>query len=218
MGLFDPLKVNQPIQIELPGDEVTYYRSIVEAIFIDRFTVTSPTKAAAVIPLAPGTIVTIIFTDNTAIYTFTTEVISQNRKPPATLLLGKPIEMKRIQRRNFVRLDTRLPISLNKFNKNLHPGKELFSGTAFDISGGGMMFGCNTPLECGDVLEATINLNRQITVKTLGRVVRVMHNPPKSREKYSVGFEFRVIEEPVRDKIIRFIFNQQRELRKKGLL
>ncbi len=218
MGAFEPLKENQPVEIELPGSELSIYRSRVEHVGDDRLVVASPMKGGAIIPVRPGTVVKVIYTDNVAVYTFSAEVLSQNLSNPSILLLNKPIDSKRIQRRNFVRLDTRLTVNLTRLDDKFIPSGETFSATTVDISGGGMMFEGNTLLQMGDVLEAVICLNEHETVRAIGRIVRIMENPPKSRNRYSVGFEFIIIEETERDKIIRFIFNRQRELRRKGLL
>ena len=218
MGSFDPLKVNQPVEIELPNDDKNRYRSRVESMLADKITVASPLKAGSLIPIIPGTIVKVNYTDNVAIYTFTTEVISQNRQNPPTLTLGQPFDVKRIQRRNFVRLDAKLAVTLHKVDENFAPIGESFAGTTVDISGGGSMFGCSTLLHMGEVLESAVYLSENETVKAIGRVVRFVENPSALRNKYSAGLEFTVIEESERDKIIRYIFNRQRELRRKGLL
>ncbi len=218
MGAFDPLKVNQPLEIELPNDGKNCYRSRVEALTVDRITVASPLKASSIVPISPGTIVKLTYTDNVAIYTFTTEVISQNSKDPPTVTLGPPSDVKRIQRRNFVRLDERLAVTLHKLDDNYAPSGEIFAGMTVDLSGGGTMFGSNTILQMGDTLEAIVYLGENESIRAVGRVVRFVENPAKAKDKYSVGMEFTVIEETERDKIIRFIFNRQRELRRKGLL
>ncbi|PKM80861.1 MAG: hypothetical protein CVU89_12015 [Firmicutes bacterium HGW-Firmicutes-14] len=218
MGSFDPLKVNQPIELELPGDELHRYRSKVEELTGDRVVVMSPMKGGCVITLKPGTQIKIIYRDNIAVYTYLSRVITQNNDHVSTVTLAQPTEIRRIQRRNFVRLDTRLKVKLVKLDAKFNPKSEEFSATTVDISGGGLMFNCSVRLEPGEVLQASLCLNPNETVRAIGRVVRSLENPPGVRETYSVGFEFTVIDEIERDKIIRFIFNQQRELRRKGLL
>ncbi len=218
MGAFEPLKVNQPVEIEIPGEQSVCYRSRVEYVSDDRLIVASPMKSGAIVPVRRGTVVKVTYTDNVAVYTFSSEVLSQNISGIPTLILDRPSDSKRIQRRNFVRLDTRLTVNLSLLNEKYIPSGETISATTVDISGGGMMFVCDTNMKVGDVLEAVINLSEKETVTAIGRIVRIVENPPKSRNRYSAGFEFTIIEEAERDKIIRFIFNQQRELRRKGLL
>jgi c-di-GMP-binding flagellar brake protein YcgR len=218
MGLFDPIRVNRPVDIELPGKELERYSSNVVAISENNLVITLPVKNKDHILLKSGIIIKVIFSDNIAIYTFTAEVVSQNSTTPVTVNLGKPIETRRIQRRNFVRLDTRLKVTLEKLDEKCNSTNNSFSATTVDISGGGMMFSCSEKLELGDFLESMIFFDADEKVSAIGRVVRVISNQPQAREKYSVGFEFAVIDEAERDKIIKYIFTSQRELLRKGLI
>jgi len=218
MNPFEPLKENQPVELEIPGDDDNYYRSRVEAVFEDKLVVAAPLVKGELVPLMHGAAIKVTYTDNVAIYVFTCEIIAVDRGTLATVTLGSPFEVKRIQRRNFVRLDVKLQVTLYKLNPNLAPSDATFSATTVDISGGGMMFVTGYRPEIGELLEATLHLNEKEKIKAFGRVIRVTENRPDAREKFSVGFEFTVIGESARDLIIRFIFNQQRELRKRGLL
>jgi len=218
MGLYDPLKVNQPVEIELPGNSKFSYRSRVEEIFRSKLTLAAPLKKGQIVSLSVGTTVEVSYTDQMAIYTFESQVISQNTNTPPTVTLGEPYNLRRTQRRNFVRLDVGLSIVFTQIDDDSKPMGETFSGTTVDLSGGGAMFVCNTLLKHGVILDIAIYFSKNDSVKALGRVVRFTEKPSHTKQKYSVGLEFTVIEESERDKIIRFIFNRQRELRKKGLL
>ena len=218
MGLYDPLKVNQPVEIEMPEISKVSYRSRVEGILSNKITLAAPLKQGQIVPLSPGTTVKVIYTDQMAIYSFLSQVISLNRQNLPTVILGEPYDLQRIQRRNFVRLEATLNIIITQVDEDYKPAGETFSGTTVDLSGGGAMFLCNTVLKCGDSLATMVYLSDNDSVKALGRVTRFVENLPNAKHKYSVGIEFTVIEESERDKIIKFIFNRQRELRKKGLL
>ncbi len=218
MGSFDPIKINQPIELELPGDALTQYRSKVQSLSEDRMVVAVPVKGASRVALEHGQKVKVIYTDSTAVYVFFTTVVSQASENAETITLGRPYDIRKIQRRNFVRLDTRLKVLLCNLDNSFERKGTPFEALSVDISGGGVMFMCDEVLSPGDILDADIFLSQSERVRAIGRVVRFTENPPKTKLKYSVGFEFTVIEESERDKIIRFIFNQQRELRRKGLL
>ncbi|MDT3699264.1 MAG: PilZ domain-containing protein [Thermincola sp.] len=217
MGIYEPLKVNQPVEIELPKSK-DCYRSRVEGILSNKITLAAPLKQGQIVSLSPGTIVRVMFSDQMASYSFKSKLISQNRQNPPTVTLGEPYDLKRTQRRNFVRLETKLSIVFAEVNEDYETVGDTFSGTTIDLSGGGVMFACNTLLKYGDILDLTVVLTESDSAKALGKVVRFSENPPNSKQKYSVGLEFTAIEESERDKIIKFIFNKQRELRRKGLL
>lgn len=218
MGLYDPLKVNQPVEIELPEISKASYRSRVEGILINKITLAAPLKQGQIVSLSPGTPVKVIYSDQMAIYSFVSQVISLNRQTPPTVTLGEPYDFQRTQRRNFVRLDAILSITITQVDEDYKPVGETFSGTTVDLSGGGAMFVCNTKLKFGDSLDTMIYLSDNDSVKAVSKVTRFVENLPNAKQKYSVGLEFTVIEESERDKIIKFIFNKQREMRKKGLL
>lgn len=218
MGSFDPLKENQPVELEISGDDNNRFRSRVEAVLDSELLVAAPIKGGALVPVQPGTVIKVTYVDTVAIYTYWCEIISRNGNIPPTLTLGRPIGFKKIQRRNFIRMDVKLPVTLQRLNGEYAGTGESFTVTTADLSGGGMLFTTSNELAAGDLLEGTIELTGKDNIKVIGRIVRIIENPPKAEHRFSAGFEFIAIDEADRDKIIRYIFDQQRELRRKGLL
>lgn len=214
--MFDPLKINRPIDITTGGSQSNTYRCKVKGFSGERMVALLPAEVTNPSDLIPGTKVKINYVDNTAVYSFYSEIIVLGSGMPLTVTLGKPLGLSRTQRRNFVRLDIKLKVISNKIDEDTT--NESFTATTIDISGGGILFGCNTELTAGQTLEATVFLSDNQTVTANGRVVRVIENSASSKQRFSVGFEFISIKESERDKIIKFIFNQQRVLRNKGLL
>lgn len=218
MGSFDPLTEKQPIIIQIPDDHENHYRYIIKAVSDDRLVASALCSSGELeVCIQPGSMVKVTYIDKVALYVFFSPVLAFNDKP-STLTLGKPINCKRIQRRNFVRLNARLKVISNILDDDMHVSDQSFAAKTIDISGGGLLFGCDVELKVGQVLEATIYLNDNETVKAIGQVVRVIENSANSKEKYSVGFEYTNIKECDRDKIVRYILAQQRLLRVKGLL
>lgn len=218
MGVYGPIRINQPVEIEIKesGYEGSY-RSRVEGINNDSLVLGAPYKDGEVVHLPRGTEVTITFYDQTAVYFVDCLIMSYNMGYVPTLVLGSPINSKRVQRRNFVRLDTKVPLNYVLLDENMKPLSENFSATTIDISGGGLMFATESEIKQGDFLELIFYLNKETTVSAIGKAMRVIDDV-RVKNKKSVGVEFTLIEERERDKIIRYIFNQQRELRQRGLL
>jgi c-di-GMP-binding flagellar brake protein YcgR len=218
MSAYGPLRINQPIEIEIrePGYEGVY-RSRVEGISGESLTLAAPYRNSEVIHLPRGTEVTVSYFDQVAVYFVECLVLSYNLGHVPTVVLGSPINTKRVQRRNFVRLDTRIPMRYMVLDDNMQPLSEEFTATTVDISGGGLMFTTGSPIEQGNTLEIRVCFDDGTTLTAIGKAVRVIDNV-SGQDKKSVGVEFSLIEERERDKIIRFIFNQQRELRQRGLL
>lgn len=218
MGAYGPLRINQPIEIEIkePGYEGGY-RSRVEGISGDGLVLAAPYKNSEVVRLPRGTEVTVKFYDQVAVYFVDCLVMSYNMGHVPTIVLGNPINSKRVQRRNFVRLDTKIPVVYTILDNDMKPVSEQFKATTIDISGGGLMFSTDGTIQQGKFLEILAFLSADTTVTAIGKAVRVMDNI-SGKNKKSIGVEFSLIEERERDKIIRYIFNQQRELRQRGLL
>ncbi|ADG82372.1 flagellar brake protein [Thermincola potens] len=219
MGAFGPIKINQPIEIEVNFSlGINKFKSRVEGITEKNLVVAAPMVNRQIVPLKIGTQVTVSYLDNAALYTFDTVVLATDLKPVPTLTLDKPYNIKRVQRRNFVRIDAKIPMTFCLLKENLEKNSDFYYATTIDISGGGIMFSTENPLHLGDLLEIHMAFPDGVNVLAIGKVVRVIKNGQGDQQMYSVGIEFNIIEESERDKIIRYIFNQQRELRRKGLL
>lgn len=219
MGVYGPLRINQPVEIEIKDPEFQgKYRSRVEGIGGDNLTLAAPMKSGEVLSLPRGLEMTVSFYDQVAVYSVDCLLMSFNMGAVPTIVLGSPINSKRIQRRNFVRLDTKIPMTYILLNQGLEPISERFDATTVDISGGGLMFTTNGRVQLGDLMEVQVSTSADRPVTAIGKTVRVTDNFMGKEHKVSVGVEFTIIEEGERDKIIRYIFNRQRELRQRGLL
>ncbi|MCS7215038.1 MAG: PilZ domain-containing protein [Thermodesulfovibrio sp.] len=82
--------------------------------------------------------------------------------------------------------------------------------TEVNISGGGMSFLSETLFNIGDILElkVVLELPSPVALFLYGEVVKC----EKKDKYYRVAVKFINIEEDIRDYIIRFVFNRQRQL------
>ena len=87
-------------------------------------------------------------------------------------------------------------------------------GITKDISGGGICLCTNAKPEYGWFVEGWLALNERI--KFTGRVVRVINVYDRGKYNYDVGIEFVEIANMDRERVIGFIFDEQRKLLKKG--
>jgi len=90
---------------------------------------------------------------------------------------------------------------------------ELFHSLPFKyvtISGNGMMFSSPQAYATGDLLEAKmmLTLDRPVALYLYGEVVKVQ----KQTSGYFVAISFQKIDEAIRDRIIQFVFETEREL------
>jgi hypothetical protein len=79
-----------------------------------------------------------------------------------------------------------------------------------NISGGGISFSADTPYFPGNILEFKLTLTMQypLSLFLYGEVVETSkHNP-----EYNTSAEFIVIDDFIRDEVIRFVFEKEREI------
>jgi hypothetical protein len=96
----------------------------------------------------------------------------------------------------------------------LDPHKDGFSNLPFceiNISAGGMSFMTHTHYKKGDVLEikmAPSNVQDPVALCIYGEVVRI----EKREREYRTAVKFILLEEDVRDELVRYVFERQREV------
>lgn len=98
------------------------------------------------------------------------------------------------------------------------PRRHKHHGTSIDVSGGGMCLVATDPLPVGQHLDLSFTLPTQpeIRLDLLG-VVRSVERAAEAEEGYMMGIEFMSIGEIDRDRLVRYIFQKQRECLRHGL-
>ena len=111
-----------------------------------------------------------------------------------------------------VMLNTKLEYIINTLQLN----REGFAAMPFqnvNISGGGMSFDYSEPAEYGRLLEikTVLYMMHPISVYLYGEVV----SSRQRNGEYRTSVRFVSIDDPVRDEIVRFVFERQREMIRK---
>lgn len=211
------LRSNQLVEIEVEGAFKGNYHSRVEEVGEDTLTLAMPIRKGEIVTLRKGSKITVNFMKNGANHAFQAEILDRARTPLPVLIVKMPVEAKKRQRRSWVRVPASLDFSFAPLSDK--PGAELVFKEAqtLDISGGGLMFGSQQEFKLGDMIKLTLNLpSGRLELKA--KVVRVIPMPDQPRRRYQIGLEFEEIKERQRDRVMRYIFDQQRKLIKKGLM
>ena len=166
-----------------------------------------------VVRLARGAEVAVTFTDDVCVYFFETKVLGYVKSTLADLILELPKDFKRIQRREYVRVIAVYPLWYRITNQEQEAGTFTKGNTA-DLSGGGLSFFSNKQLEIGTLLDVRLNLPAEEITAAVS-VQRLETTEEKGR--YRIGCTFVSITKQDREKIIRSVFELQRDLRRKGL-
>jgi hypothetical protein len=91
-----------------------------------------------------------------------------------------------------------------------HEGFDQLPLKRANISGGGMSFSADMPFSRGDILEFKLTLTMQypLSLFLYGEVVETSKHDPE----YDTSVHFIAIDDFIRDEIIRFVFEKEREI------
>ncbi|HEY3364734.1 MAG TPA: flagellar brake protein [Symbiobacteriaceae bacterium] len=214
-------KINQKVEFKvLHGPYASAFSTYVEDVDDRTIVVVRPMMGGQPVPLTVGDPVRLEYAvENTARLAFPTRINGLDVRVLPVVLLAHPNAktVERFQQRDFVRLEAVLNLS---YTVRFVPGRAAPpTGTAFsrtrDISGNGAQILCPAYYPSGTQLDMSLNVGEYL-VRVVGQVIR-QFQPPGTREVWT-GVRFVAIDERDRDVIIRYIFNEQRERRRKGFL
>jgi c-di-GMP-binding flagellar brake protein YcgR len=152
-------------------------------------------------------------------FQFETLVLGRQRDQIPLLILEFPEKkhLQKIQRREFLRVDTSLDIAIHPLHNEFEP----FTSIAVDISAGGSAVNLknNYILEQGKNVLAWLALPMLsgdiVYIKVLCQVVRIIESNKNPTPRASL--KFIELDEKVQQKITKYCFEQQVSNRKKGL-
>lgn len=198
------LKINSNIEVVWENEE---YKSTVQDIEEDNIKISIPVKNGTYLMLDEGAELDFTFLeDSYNCYSFTCEIkgrfIDNNI---ALYVLSLPYNIKKIQRRNFVRVQA----VEYTFYKNKDEEEDWKKGLIVDLSGGGLRIKVKEKVKLNEyMLVNIIHEDEKIQVK--GEVVRIVKTDDK---QYLCGLTFVNLDEKTREKIIGKVFTLMRKQR-----
>lgn len=212
------LEINEKIDVVVKNGEYEgSYLCKVAEINKDEFKVTAPFHKGEIVPLRTGSKVQVFFTGNSAAYVFVAEIKARESKPLAIFTLERISDVKRIQRREFFRVEAKIKARYRVIDENdEQEDKEVdWEDTmTIDISASGLKLVADESMPANGKLEVMVNIPSLESVPFKTRIIN-NYNLPDGR---AVGLEFIEINQNQQDTIISWLFDYQRELRQKGLL
>jgi c-di-GMP-binding flagellar brake protein YcgR len=143
-----------------------------------------------------------------AIYIFEKQIDRIEHTPKKCFVVSYPSAIERIQRRNYVRVDVRLPFFYQKYRDD-GSKMPLKKGLILDISGGGVLLRTPEYIEKDTFLQTKFKLGEE-DFDVRSKVVRVIEKHRGRKSMYKYGIIFDNISEMVRRKIIGFVFDVER--------
>lgn len=212
------LKVNQIIEISLDEENTEYKRlaSRIEEVSDNFLTVSIPTKKGQLMPFRVKQKIIIGINYHGSSFQFETIIEDRKFYPLPILVVRKPEALVEIQRRQWVRVPT--TIHLRYCLQSEDKFRPINIATTVDISGGGLCFLTNDPIEAGQILDMEINLPERDPVFCQVSVVRLQKPNGVKSTTTKVFSTYLDITEVQRDRIVSFVLEKQRELIKRGLI
>lgn len=222
------LKVGDKIRIMKVEHPTNQYSSqILDILSENKYIIAGPIRRSTIIYIKPNTVVEVgYYKEKIGKFVFKAVVKEVWEKGIYKLKVERVSDIVKIQERNFFRLPVALKVEKDHnveqvySEKNyIHSENEKEICIAGDISGGGVKLFTNIEHKHHDKIRLKLVI-RGIEIITIGEVVRISEtktNDYKHKFKYEIGVKFVDIDDYQRDVIVKYIFEQERELRKKRI-
>lgn len=209
-------RIQQKVELQiLAGPYAATYSTMVDDVDGTGISVAHPLLGGRLVPLERGDSVRVEYAQSgSARIAFATavEAVYRSPYPVIRLALPDPLRIARFQQRSFFRLPLTMAV---RYREVPDPGLPPKQGEAVDLSASGMQVILPDVLEGGDRIEIEFALDGR-PYQLLAEVVRLVRSLGPFRFAY--GLRFLGADEQQRQAILRFIFAQQREMRRQGLL
>ncbi len=181
--------------------------------------IAAPIAEGRLYPVQIGTIATVSFIKDNNLYEFEAVVVDRESKNGLALLkIQTRRQIERVQRREFFRFDCCIPVNYREINltkEKFNSDNKFIETVTRDLSGGGLCMRLKEPVEVGKLLECELFITDKVVF--IGKVVRfTKYDILQGIYKYEIGVIFEKIDKLVREKVISYIFQEQRKLLKKG--
>lgn len=213
-------EAGQAATIELNG-QADSYASRIEQVRSDVLVVNTPMRQREYISLSQGQRVVLQVSRRNTPYWYETVVVGTEwEEGQQHTLLRRPADNAGVSLRRHVRVN--VTISDAQYWVECDDGKfgPTIPGSVLDISAGGIQAMTKDPLPEGRIALAKFTLSRQAgSLMASIRIIRTYERVSDLGVKtFRSGCEFQELPERERDRLIKFVFQRERELRQKGVL
>ncbi|OPJ57108.1 flagellar brake protein [Alkalithermobacter paradoxus] len=209
------LEIGQKLQIEIETSDIkenNLISQLLEIVSEDEYFIAVPIVNTSLFPIYVGSKITIYYTiESSGVFKFSAEVIDRKKGDISYLHIKRISEIKKIQRRDYFRLEISIPIELYDLGDNL-----ISKGYTKDISGGGISAILDRKIQNNIYVYCKIDIDNK-KYKLHSKIVR-SGIYEKNTDLFEIGISFEKIDNKERNNIVGFIFKEQRKLMQKGLI
>ncbi|WP_163582778.1 flagellar brake protein [Gracilibacillus saliphilus] len=213
------IKIGTFLQLEqIKEERKTYKCRVIETkkdkLYID-YPIEEQTKRSDIFPV--GTHFQVHFIENNSVYSFPSEIIGKAKiKNIPTLILSVEVNnLEKIQRREFVRVESLLDVSVKSVDQKF----DAFTTVTHDISGGGMaiLVDKNFNVKQGELLDIMLVLPLEQRIEYLHIIGEAVRIQERNEDKNILSVKFNEMDIQDQQSIVQYCFTRQLEDRRKGL-
>nr|WP_282580123.1 flagellar brake domain-containing protein [Natroniella sulfidigena] len=225
------MKINRKVEIEFLHQQYDdkYAAQIADVLDEDIFLITNPFTEGKSIKVSNGTRGTVFLKEQNGLYKIPIKVIGKEVDATPLLKLKVAGQIKRTQERKSFRLEIYEEteyelVGAESFQaeniSGLKAEDDDYKALIVDISAGGLKMKMKTikKVEEEEIVRINLDFADLSVTRVLGQVVRVVEKVENEEKKYIAGIKFINLAKEDKDKLVKWIFDKQRELRQKGLI
>ncbi|MBU3126628.1 flagellar brake domain-containing protein [Clostridium tagluense] len=203
-------------KLEILVDE-RYYNTNIQDLTEEYIAISIPMSGGQYVPLSRGDIIDVIYYEDENLYKFKSSVIGRKIENIPILLVSKPLEIEKIQRRKYVRISL---INTAKYKNLKNQSKispkaidesEYLKASIVDLSGGGMKVRVSEEIVKNDFILVNLTVNNE-DIHIVGQAKRIQKD---DEGRFVCGLSFEFLDNLTRERIIKYIFQLMREQMKK---
>lgn len=207
MELKSLLDIGSRLEIHCVED---IYISQIEDFMESYIVISLPIKSGHYMKVVSGKILKIGFVSRDNYYYFFGEIKNIIWSAIPLLIILQLGRVEKIQRRDFYRLKSLIHTTIKIEDRHITViGK--------DISGSGMLMVSRKRIKKDQIIEIQLDLKSFGVIELKGQAVRITYKKGIPFP-YECGIKFIDMSETVRDRIIKYIFEEQRRIRQKGMV
>lgn len=211
--------MNQRVLLSIPSGafEGSYVTKILETRD-ERYKVYAPSFRGTILPIPPGAVLTLHFSENDAHYEYECHIVERLPGPIPTILISGPDgTLRRVQRRSFFRLGANVPIGIEPVSPlpGTPPPGPPSSGVSVNLSGGGLLLESPELYPSGALLDLSLEIpDGDPVARVRAEVVRdAGRATPGARATWFLAVEFLTVGDEIQERITRYIYLLQRAVR-----
>lgn len=218
MPAYVDLQPGTRLKVSPPGDPLgVSYEATVRAILPSQLRLGLPRRDREVLVVEPGEQLTMFTTVHGRVFRFNTSV-HMVELATDSFFIDTPREAEKTERREFYRLPVRIaPRIVARLDDAGREAQQL-QAVILDLGGGGILLQCREFVAAGTRLRLVFEIDGDPFEMDIAALVLSCSRPVASAQHYRLHCQFLEPNRSERERLVRFVYRQQAEMRRKGVI